>query len=111
MATNAPMPRMVPTIVSADRPGRWSSPASASLPRSWGRNRDGSARVRPLLALGARIAISVASRERGIVHLLFEPAVADDDPALGPRGDRRVVGDDQERGAGPVQRLEQFGQL
>ena len=41
MATNPPMPRIVPTTVSAARAGRWSRPASASLPRSRRRSRDG----------------------------------------------------------------------
>jgi hypothetical protein len=45
------------------------------------------------------------------LRLLFELAVADGDPALGARRDDRVVGDDEQRGAGSVQRGEQFGEL
>src|SRR5215467_8418539 len=52
MATKLPMPSTTPSRVSADRPGRWSSPASASLPRSRAWNREGGTALAPRLLIG-----------------------------------------------------------
>src|ERR1022692_138788 len=58
MATKVPMPSTVPSMVSADRPGRCSSPAIASLPRSRRRNREAAPMTRRRLARLARLMLT-----------------------------------------------------
>src|ERR1051326_4102994 len=133
MATKLPMPSTTPSRVSADRPGRWSSPASASLPRSGTRSRDGGTATGPRLAtryLGGRERRSCpggrqrrscpggrerrscpGGRQRRPGGHLGERTVADGDLPLRPAGNHRIVRDDDQRRPVLVQGFEQFGEL
>jgi hypothetical protein len=56
-----------------------------------------------------RIAIPVLPRWHGAPGDFLELAVADGDLALSAGGDGRVMGNDEQRGAGPAQAFEQVG--
>src|SRR5712692_11193079 len=108
MATKPPMPRTVPSMVSTERPGRCSSPASASLSRSRGCSRDAAPVGR--LVGPVRTASSVLSCGRR-VRLLDQVPVAEGDPPLRAHGDRGIVGDDKEGCSFPLQAGEQVRKL
>src|ERR1700733_13347052 len=97
-ATNAPTPRIVPSMVSTARPGRCTIPATASAAASRALSRDD----------GRPVADSVADLAMIGPGSLGQHPVADGDhPAgMGRRG--LVVGDHHDREAGRIQLVEQF---
>src|SRR3984885_13388626 len=97
-ATNAPTPRIVPSMVSTARPGRCTIPATASAAASRALSRDD----------GRPVADSVADLAMIGPGSLGQHPVADGDHAAGMGRPGLVSGDHHDREAGRIQLVEQF---
>src|ERR1035438_9976598 len=93
-ATNAPTPRIVPSMVSAARPGRCTIPATASADASRAASREAGTPARAARRRGRNRKLGMAGlRYRVGRKLLGYHPVLDGDRSVRAGGDVRVVGD------------------